>query len=395
MSGSKARRTGQGNGGRQELFDGQKRQPCPGRNSRRQRSRMQRQRRRRRRVRRLLRLIFAAAICMAGIWLAVGALQKSNALFVVADRLTAAESRGLGMVEELLDRKYAVSQSVKSLGDESEEPDFSWLQVDLTQLYSPYAVLMDRDFGALISEQNGSARIYPASLTKIMTALLVIENLPDLNETITLPTEMFSMLYIQHASLAGFEPEEKVPVRDLLYGILLPSGAECCIACADRIAGSEEAFVELMNEKAKQLELTGTHFCNSTGLHETEHYSTAEDMAKLLRYALQNDVFREAFSCESYTTSATAVHPEGITFESTMFKELATASVAGGAILGGKTGYTAQAGLCLASYADIGGRDYILVTAKADGSHYTEAYHVLDAQNVYEQIGVLFMGNVG
>lgn len=374
---------------RQEWIPRQEQASRRGQYPRQERSRLRRQRRRRRRVRRLLRLTFAAAVCLAGIWLTVGALQKSNTLFVVADRLAAAESRGRDMLEEFLGRKYAEPQPVKSLGDESEEPDFSWLQVDLAQLYSPYAVLMDRDSGALIAEQNGGARIYPASLTKIMTALLVIENLPDLSETITLPTEMFSMLYIQHASLAGFEPEENVPVRDLLYGILLPSGAECCIACADRIAGSEDAFVELMNEKAKQLGLTDTHFSNSTGLHEDDHYSTAADMAALLRYALQNDVFREVFSCESYTTSATAVHPEGITFESTMFKELATASVTDGTILGGKTGYTAQAGLCLASYADIGGRDYILVTAKADGSHHTEAYHVLDAQNVYDQIGRL------
>lgn len=332
-----------------------------------------------------MRTIFAVAICIMGIWLIRGALLKTGAMSKALDRLMATEQQGNRGTEK---RENVVKEEWENVEtEEPDEQDFLQIQVDLTQLYSPYAALMDRDSGALVAERNCRERIYPASLTKIMTALLVIENLSDLSETVTLPTEMFSRLYVQHASLAGFEPEEKVAVQDLLYGILLPSGAECCIACADRIAGSEEDFVELMNEKAKQLELADTHFCNSTGLHEDNHYSTAEDMAKLLRYALQNDVFREVFSCESYTTSATAAHPEGITFESTMFKELATASVTGGTILGGKTGYTAQAGLCLASYADINGHDYILVTAKADGSHHTEAYHVLDALNVYDQIG--------
>lgn len=364
-----------------------------GRRTAQERLRRQKRRRRKRRVRRLMRTIFAVAICIMGIRLIGGALLKTGAMPKALDRLMATEQQGNWGTEE---RENVVKEERENVEteewqnvetEEPDEQDFLQIQVDLTQLYSPYAALMDRDLGTLVAEQNCRERVYPASLTKIMTAILVIENLPDLSETITLPTEMFSMLYLRHASMAGFEPEEKVSVQDLLYGILLPSGAECCIACADRIAGSEDAFVELMNEKAKQLELANTHFCNSTGLQDEDHYSTAEDLAKLLRYALQDDTFREAFSCESYTTSATAAHPEGITFESTMFKALDTAAVTGGTILGGKTGYTAQAGLCLASYANINGRDFILVTAKADGSHYTEAYHVLDAKNVYDQIG--------
>lgn len=325
---------------------------------------MRKRRHRIRCIRRFTCAAFLLAIGGMGIWLAKGALYNAAGLYGVPDGLKKPEMQEF------------VSGSVTEI------------QADLTQLYSPYAVLMDLDSGTVIAEQKGRERIYPASLTKIMTALVAIENLPDQEETITLPTEMFSMLLIKHASLAGFEPEERVRIKDLFYGILLPSGAECCIACADRIAGSEDAFAALMNEKAEQLGLTGTHFCNSTGLHEEKHYSTAEDMAKLLRYALQNETFREIFCCRSYTTEATAAHPEGISFESTMFKELDTTEVPGGRILGGKTGYTQQAGLCLASYAEIGGHGYILVTAKAEGSHNTPAYHVLDAKAVYEQIGM-------
>lgn len=213
-------------------------------------------------IRRSACAAFLLAIGGMGIWLAKGALYNAAGLYGGPDGLKKPEMQEF------------VSEPVTEI------------QADLTQLYSPYAVLMDLDSGTVIAEQKGRERIYPASLTKIMTALVAIENLPDQEETITLPTELFSMLLIRHASLAGFEPEEQVCIKDLFYGILLPSGAECCIACADRIAGSEDAYAALMNEKAEQLGLTGTHFCNSTGLHEKKHYSTAEDMAKLLRYAL-------------------------------------------------------------------------------------------------------------
>lgn len=337
------------------------------------RLRAQKRRSRKKRIRQCVRMAAALAVCLAGIWLFGSVLLGEGSSVEISDKLFVSDS-----------------QEMEMPGSSAGEDAFPDRDIDLTQLYSPYAVLLDLSSQTEIAEHNSRERIYPASLTKIMTAIVAIENLPDLTETITLPTKMFGMLYIRHASVAGFEPEEAVTVKDLLYGIMLPSGAECCIACADRIAGSEEAFVELMNEKAAKLGLQNTHFCNSTGLHEERHYSTAQDIARLLRYALENDIFREIFCSGSYTSAATGAHPEGITFESTMFKYLGSASVTGGTILGGKTGYTKEAGLCLASLANIGGRDYILVTAGADGSHDTEAFHVLDAKSVYEQIGAAY-----
>lgn len=133
--------------------------------------------------------------------------------------------------------------------------------------------------------------------------------------------------------------------------------------------------------------MKNTHFCNSTGLHEPEHYSTVKDMAVLLQYAVKNETFREVFTSKSYSAAPSEVHPEGFTFTSTMFRHLDGTEVTGGTLLGGKTGYTPEAGLCLASLAEISGKEYILVTAGAEGSHETEPYHILDAVNVYSKIG--------
>ena len=259
--------------------------------------------------------------------------------------------------------------------------------IDLDHLYSPYAVLLDRVSGEILAERGSGERIYPASMTKIMTVILAIENTEDLNEKVVVPRDIFEKLYEENASLAGFLPGETVRKKDLLYGAMLPSGAECCIALADLIDGSEEGFADRMNEKAEELGLEQTHFQNSTGLHDPEHYSSVGDIAALLRYALKNETFYEIFTSSRYSMPPSDLHPDGVTFYSTLSESLESAEVTGGRILGGKTGYTDEAGLCLASLAEVGGREYILVTAKADGTHWTEPYHILDAVEVYTRIG--------
>ena len=198
--------------------------------------------------------------------------------------------------------------------------------------------------------------------------------------------EIFPALYEESASMAGFEPGETVTVRDLLYGIILPSGGECSVEIARHVSGSEEAFVEKMNEKAAELGMTDTHFANVTGLQDEEHYTTVKDMSILLQNALENRLFRQIFCTREYTASPTEQHPQGLSFESSMFRLEEDWQVKGGEIRGGKTGFTDQAGLCLASLAHVDNRDYILVTAKADGNHQTEPYHALDALNLYGQI---------
>lgn len=252
---------------------------------------------------------------------------------------------------------------------------------------SRHAILLDAQSGRVLAQKRADERAAPASLTKMMTVLLAVEAMPDLDTPVTLPEDIFPPLVAEGASMAGFMPGEIVTVRDLLYGAMLPSGAECCEALLRLVSDSEESFVALMNQKAAELGMKNTHFTNPTGLTDAEHYSSAADMARLLQAALQNTTFRMILTTEHYTTTATAQHPEGVSLTSTLLGKLnETELPAGTRIEGGKTGYTAAAGLCLASLASVNGKEYILVTLAAPGDHGTEQYNIRDAVQVYRKL---------
>ena len=155
---------------------------------------------------------------------------------------------------------------------------------------------------------------------------------------------------------------------------------------ARKVSGSEEAFVALMNRKAGELGMKHTHFANCTGLTSPEHYSSAADLAVLLQAALNNETFRTVFTTGQYTSSVTAQHPKGLYMASTLLSRLDGGEVTGGQILGGKTGYTDAAGLCLASLAVVNGKEYILVTLGAHGNHATEQTNIMDAVQVYRRL---------
>ena len=266
-------------------------------------------------------------------------------------------------------------------------PGFAAYQMPIQTASDTESVyLFNLDTGKPILRQNSDQQRYIASLTKMMTALLAIEANPDLDTPVTLPEEIFPALQAQNASLAGFQPGETATVRDLLYGAMLPSGAECCEALARQVSGSEEAFVALMNRKAGELGMKHTHFANCTGLTSPEHYSSAADLAVLLQAALNNETFRTVFTTGQYTSSVTAQHPKGLYMASTLLSRLDGGEVTGGQILGGKTGYTDAAGLCLASLAVVNGKEYILVTLGAPGNHATEQTNIMDAVQVYRRL---------
>lgn len=263
----------------------------------------------------------------------------------------------------------------------------SGLDIDGDRLYSASALLIDLQSRKILFEKESDKKIYPASLTKIMTAIAAIETIGDLQQTVTLQPDKFDSLYEEGASMAGFSPGEEVSAIDLIYGALLPSGAECSIGLADYAAGSESSFIEIMNQKASDYGMTGTHFSNTTGLHDVNHYTTVKDMAILLEHALKNENFRTVFTSFMHSVPATNLHPEGITFYSTLSPYVDSGEISGGEIEGGKTGFTDEAGLCLASLAKVNGREYVLVTAGAEGSHETDPFHVEDARFVYNQLG--------
>ncbi|MBQ4602566.1 MAG: D-alanyl-D-alanine carboxypeptidase [Clostridia bacterium] len=258
-----------------------------------------------------------------------------------------------------------------STEETAELSSHSALMIDLTDAHVCYA-------------KNQNERLPIASLTKIMTALTVIEKCGSLDAEYTFTEDIISRMEESHASVAGFEAGETVSVRDLLYGIMLPSGGDAALGAAEHIAGDEETFVTLMNRRAKSLGMKNTHFSDVTGLDDTDNYSTAADMALLFSKALENETFFEIVTADRYLTSATEQHKNGILLESTLNEPVKEYALEG-KILGGKTGYTTGAGLCLASYAEVEGHRYILVTLGAgDGSKYP-SYHFEDAAILYDE----------
>ena len=258
----------------------------------------------------------------------------------------------------------------------------------LGNIYSNEAILIDAVTGQVIDEKNPDTQAYPASVTKMMTLLIACEQLTDYDEVYPLPREIYDILYYQDLSTAGFECNEPITVNDLLYGLQLRSGAECCLGLAGRVAGSEAAFVELMNQRAAELGMNNTHFMNCTGDHDPNHYSSVRDMAILLQAGLQNEKFNEVFSTNIYQTTPTTIHPGGLIIYSTLSQTMSSMDFEGGTIIGGKTGYTSEAGQCLASVASINGHEYIFVTfgayrAPGDTSSHL---HTLDAIHTYEAL---------
>ena len=180
------------------------------------------------------------------------------------------------------------------------------------ELYSSSAILVDVQNGTVLAEKGMDEKIYPASMTKLMTLLVAAENLPDLDAAFTMTQAIIDPLYLAGASMAGFVNGEMVTMRDLLYGAVVPSGAEATEALAQAVAGSEEAFVAMMNEKAAALGLTNTHFMNTSGLHDENHYSTVREIALILQAALENETCAEILSAENYRASETEQHPDGL-----------------------------------------------------------------------------------
>lgn len=253
-------------------------------------------------------------------------------------------------------------------------------------MHSDYAVLAERDSGRILIDKNGKKKMYPASLTKIMTVLLAVESISDDSREVVMTGSILDELRASRASMAGFVPGERLKLRDLYYGAMLPSGAECCLRLVRYLAGSEEKFAVLMNQKAREIGMKNTHFVNSTGLHDPKHVSTAEDIEILLRYALDNPRFRKVFQTMQYRTESTAQHSGGLLLNSTLTEYQSRLDPNNGSFLGGKTGYTKEAGLCLASWVKVKGKEYILVTAGARGDHQTRPFHVLDAEFIYQRL---------
>lgn len=253
-----------------------------------------------------------------------------------------------------------------------QQPSKGFLRTAMTlkpEVNANFAILVDADAGLVVAEKNGSAKMYPASMTKVMTLLVACEHITDLSEKLEITQDIVDYIKKEGASNCGFKAGEQVTMLDLLYGLILPSGADAALALVRRIAGSEEQFVALMNQKAQQLGIAATtHFTNCTGLYNDNHYSTAEDMAIIMRAAAQNSVAATILTTRSYTTQANNKRTTGLSFSNLFLKRIDTQTT-GGQVNFAKTGYVAKAGNCAVSYfTAASGRHYICVTGKTSGA---------------------------
>ena len=247
---------------------------------------------------------------------------------------------------------------------------------EVPQIDGEAIVLMEAETSAMLYEYNSDVKMYPASTTKILTAIIVLENC-DLSETVTFSE---NACYLEDGAVTiDSIPGEEMPLKDVLYGLLLPSGNDCACALAEHVAGSVEAFAEMMNEKAKEIGAVSSHFANPSGLFNSDHYTTAADMALIAQYAFQNSAFVEIISTSSYTIGPTNKTPESRIIKNSHEMIIPGSDTYNSDVIGGKTGYLYESGRCLVTYAKKNG--ITLLSVILDGDYYgifTETQELLD-----------------
>lgn len=259
---------------------------------------------------------------------------------------------------------------------EAPEPTVYTATTDTIQLGeelpSTYAVLIDLDTYEILAEKDANTVIYPASMTKILTVLVAAEAVTeaDLDDTFTMTREITDYCYVNGCSVVGLMVDETVSVRELFYGTILPSGADAAVGLATYVAGSQDAFVDMMNDKLEELGLSDTaHFTNCVGLFDEAHACTVTDMAAILEAAMNNDLCREVLGAHTYETVPTSDHPEGQILSNWFLRRIEDKDTGGLTVMGAKTGYVVQSGNCAASWAqDSSGHRYLCVTADASSA---------------------------
>lgn len=348
---------------------------------RRIKKRRARERRRRKRRSQLIKRLLVLAIIVfviAGIVLFVGGIIKKNKIQPEEETTTEPVLNVAG-VASVPENAAPVAVQVETRA--YPRVDGSFVSITASDIVSPYQALYSVEDNRLIAGRGATSRIYPASMTKVMTLIVAVEQIKDLEDTFQMTSEIIDPLVREEASRAGFESGENVRVEDLLYGLILPSGADAAAGLAILSAGSEEAFVDLMNEKCEELGLKNTHFTNPSGLHDSNQYTTPLEMAVIMAYAMEDETCAGILSTYQYTTRPNEFHPEGILLTSTMFSRMYGDEVEGMTILAGKTGYTMEAGNCLVSYARKGEQNYVAVSAGASGKWNV----VFDAFELYKR----------
>ena len=235
---------------------------------------------------------------------------------------------------------------------------------------SSYAILVDLQSDAILAQKEAQIIINPASMTKLLTLLVAAEQVTDLDDTFTMTIDITDYCYVNDCSVVGLDVGEVVSIRELLYGTILPSGADASLALATYVAGSHEAFVDMMNAKLEELGLSDTaHFTNCVGLYDADHHCTVYDMAMIMKAAMDNELCREILDTRSYETVPTPEHPDGQILSNWFLRRIEDKDTGDIDVIGAKTGYVVQSGSCAASCGqDSDGNLYICVTGDAGSS---------------------------
>lgn len=230
--------------------------------------------------------------------------------------------------------------------------------LEVPELNSSKVLIYDLKDDTILYARKSNEPTSIASLTKILTAITALKYIPDLNETITITSSMLKQTGY-NASVAGLKVNEKVTYLDLLYCLMLPSGADAAAALAISLKGDISSFVLSMNDLALEIGMTSSNFTNVTGLDASNNYSTLEDVLILLKYALENPIFKNVYTTKNYTLS------NGRKVTSTLIKYNEQLNADISSIIGSKTGLTTNAGMALTTLVNKNNHEYIIITTNA------------------------------
>ena len=251
---------------------------------------------------------------------------------------------------------------------------FLFININALEINSKNAILYNMNDKSVIYEKNSEDVVQIASLTKIVTAITVIENTDNLEKEVTITKDMLKGL--DGYAKVGFKVGDKLTYMELLYALMLPSAADAAQALAIDIGGSIEEFANLMNQKVEEIGVTNSKFDNPTGMDSENNYSTASDLAQILIYSLENDTFKTLFNTNYYT-----INSINKKIEKTLITTGSQYNLDTSIIKGAKTGFTYDAGMCLASTTSVDGVDYLLITL---GAKARTTNNLKDTIKIYE-----------
>ena len=333
----------------------------------------------------ILRTAVSVFIC-AGLFLSLPAQLHAETSVPAADNAAAKQTSASGISSDAADsadlsagsssgtdvQGSSTNSSADAAAEESASPR-AWPEPQ--EVSAEGAILIDADTGAILYQKNMNEHLYPASITKMMTVLLAAERL-DPSDTVTMSEEAVHSVPADGSNI-GLDVGETITVEQALYGIMVGSANEAAAAIAEKTAGSVAAFANLMNEKAKELGCTGTHFVNANGLHDKDHYTTPHDMALIARAFFDNPLCLRIGNTPSYHFSATATQPDDFTIRNK--HALITGETPCEGVIGGKTGYHQYAGETLVTGCERGGIRLICVVMKEESpNQFTDSAALLN-----------------